>query len=97
MSLVILWTEEATTTFDSIVEFIYENWGEKATKKFVQKVNKVLNSISLQPYLFKASLQQNIRQGIISKQTSFYYQVHTTHITIIYFWDNRQEPLLNQE
>ncbi len=52
--------------------------------------------ISHQPYMFKASiLTQDIRKGIISKQKSFFYKVHKDSIEILFFWDNRQEPIID--
>lgn len=94
MSLSIFWTEEATNTFDSIVQFIEAEWGENSTKKFIRKTDKVLKSISAQPYIFKASSIENVRQGFITKQTSFYYEVHSTHLILLFFWNNRQIPII---
>jgi len=94
MTLAILWTDEAVYTFDKIVEFIENGWGEKPTKKFVKQTEKILKSISHQPYLFKASSLENVRQGYITKQTSFFYEVHSTHLILLFFWDNRQQPIV---
>jgi hypothetical protein len=45
--------------------------------------------------MFKASvIDINVRQGFITKQTSVIYEVHQTHILILYFWDNRQDPII---
>jgi plasmid stabilization system protein ParE len=94
MSLVVAWTDDAQETFQHTVNQIENKWGTKSAEKFVRDAQKVINTISTQPYLFKASFTQNIRQAFISKQTSMYYEVHTAHISILYFWDNRQEPIL---
>ena len=34
-----------------------------------------------------------VRKAIITKQTSVLYKVNKTHIEILFFWDNRQEPV----
>ena len=34
-----------------------------------------------------------VRKATITKQTSVLYQVSKTHIEILFFWDNRQDPV----
>ena len=92
MSLAILWSEEAIETFDSIVLFIENKWSERLAKAFVKHTQRILLLISEQPYMYKASLNTSVRQAIISPQTSMYYETHDEFITILFFWDNRQEP-----
>ncbi len=92
MSLAILWSDEATETFDSIVSFIEYKWSDRQAKAFVKHTQRILLLISEQPYMYKASLNNSVRQAIISPQTSMYYEIHDSYITILFFWDNRQEP-----
>jgi len=93
MSLAVLWSDEAEETFDNIVLYIENNWGEKHAKKFVQHVQKILKLISDQPYMYKASVSRDVRQAVISRQTSLYYKIHKEYITLLFFWDNRQLDL----
>lgn len=93
MSLPLYWTDEAKDTFDAIVLFIGDIWGEKEAQKFIKRTQEVLSAIADQPYLFKASLTVNIRKGLISKQSSVFYEIHPTQINILWFWDNRQDPI----
>lgn len=94
MSLAIAWTDDARQTFDDTVIQIEARWGTRSAEKFVKEAHKIIGSIATQPYLYKASYTENIRQAFISKQTSMFYEVHTAHIVILFFWDNRQEPIL---
>jgi plasmid stabilization system protein ParE len=94
MSLAIAWTDEAQETFEHTINQIESNWGASSAQKFVQAAHKIINNISIHPYLFNASFSTNIRKVVISKQTSMFYEVHTAHITILFFWDNRQDPIL---
>ena len=61
---------------------------------FIKDVNSTINTITTQPYIFKASIDKNFRQAYITKQTSMFYEVWDTQIMILYFWDNRQQPIL---
>ncbi len=94
MSLAIIWTPEAEQTFEATVNQIEEKWGSASAKKFVQTAKRIIGTISTQPYIFIASYTTNVRRTTVTKQTSMFYEVHATHIAILFFWDNRQEPLL---
>lgn len=92
MSLNIVWTDRASETFELTLQFIETKWGLAAAKKFAATTNSTISLIRNQPYLYKAILADNTRKALISKQTSMLYVVHSSHITILLFWDNRQEP-----
>jgi plasmid stabilization system protein ParE len=94
MNLAIMWTPEAEQTFEATFNQIEAKWGSASAKKFVQTANRIVATISTQPYMFIASYTTNVRRATVTKQTSMFYEVHTAHITILFFWDNRQEPLL---
>jgi len=93
MSLAVAWTPEAKETFEHTVNLIESKWGIKSAEKFVRSAHKTINAVAAQPYIFKGSFAQNTRQAVITKQTSMFYEVHSSHILILFFWDNRQEPL----
>jgi plasmid stabilization system protein ParE len=92
MSLEVRWTEEAEYTFDCIFSFIVLRWGDKAALKFKDKTKRTILNISQQPLIFPECGVDNVRKGVITKQSSVFYEV-TTHISLVYFWDNRQDPL----
>lgn len=68
--------------------------GGKATSgKFIKKTEKVIENISVHPYIFKATgFDKEIRIAQISKLSLMYYQVSKTHITLLYIIDSRQDP-----
>lgn len=93
MSLSVEWTDEAKETFDSIVSLIERKWSDKEIRSFVQRTQKIISLIADQPYMYKASLNNNVRQVVITPQTSMFYQINAEFIIILFFWDNRQEPI----
>ena len=93
MSLEVRWTEEAEFTFDQIVAFIESHWGASSSHKFINRTRKLLTSISKHPYLFPESGIENVRKAVITKQTSVFYEVYPDKIILVFFWDNRQDPL----
>jgi plasmid stabilization system protein ParE len=90
----IIWSKNAEITFDLLVNQLENNFGKLTAKKFITKTHKTILTLSLYPYIFKkTSFQENIRKATISKQCSLYYEVNKNEIQLLYFWDNRQEPL----
>ena len=94
MSLEVRWTEEAEFTFDHIVILIQNGWGNQAALNFRVKTRKILSVMSIFPLSFQATDIDEVRKAAITPQTSVFYEIHPDHITLLYFWDNRQNPLL---
>ena len=94
----VVWSENAETTFDSIVLYIEAKFGVPSAKKFIVKVDSVIHSISKQPYIYKiSSFNNKVRKAVISKQCSLFYEINKETIQLSYFWDNRQEPAYSDE
>jgi len=92
MSLAVFWTNDADITFESIVLFIETKWSTKEAETFARHTQKIISLISDHPFMYKVSINNNVRQATITPQTSMFYEVHHNFITILFFWDNRQEP-----
>lgn len=44
--------------------------------------------------MFKATvIDVNVRIATITKQTSLFYEVKDDHIILLFFYDNRQDPI----
>ena len=96
MSLEIVFSDVAVEMLLTIADFIENKWSKKQSDEFLEKVHKTIGLASKQPYMFKASeIREDVRKGLISKQTSFYYKIQEKEIIILFFWDNRQEPLFD--
>lgn len=94
MGLNLVVTDKATEMLVSISLFIEQKWSLNQAEIFLTKCFNTFEKIKKQPYIFKAStFDQSIRVGNISKQCAFFYQVSETEITILFMWDNRQEPI----
>ncbi|QXV66957.1 type II toxin-antitoxin system RelE/ParE family toxin [Mucilaginibacter sp. 21P] len=90
----ILYTDTAKQTLLSTYDFIKNQFGEKSAKLFADKADKTIKLLAEYPLMFKASdLGPNVRVGMITKQCSLFYRVTETEIHLLFFWDNRQEPL----
>ena len=90
----IIWSKNAQITFDAIVVYLENTFGNNVAKKFIAKADSSIQTIASFPNLYKAiSLKQNVRKATIRKVCSFYYELNDNTIVILYFWDNRHEPI----
>lgn len=90
----IIWSEKAQITFDSIVLYIEVTFGVNTTKKFIAKVDSIINTIASQPHIYKSSnFNEKVRKATINKQCSMFYEINNESIHISYFWNNRAEPM----
>jgi plasmid stabilization system protein ParE len=95
MGLSIYYTPRAKETLKITYNFIHNKFGPRSADKFELKAGKTISLIAEYPFMFKASaIDENVRIGLVSKQTSLFYRVTETSIYLLFFWDNRQEPLL---
>jgi hypothetical protein len=95
VSFTLIFAQEARETYASIQAQILERWGETVLAKFERKTLKTLDQISKSPFIFKGIEENsNVRKGLINKNCSVFYEVKTDKVEILFFWDNRQEPIL---
>jgi len=90
----VVFSEEAIETFESIGQQILVRWGEKEVNEFRKRAYKVTEIISKFPLIFQQIHKENIRKAFIHKNCSMFYKIGDTYIEILFFWDNRQEPML---
>ncbi|MBE9585501.1 type II toxin-antitoxin system RelE/ParE family toxin [Mucilaginibacter sp. JRF] len=92
MALRVNWTTEAVNSYKSIIDYLSKEWTIKEVEYFSERVDALINNISIQPYLFKASSIKQIRKAAIGKQNSLFYIIRSDEIFLLQFWDNRQDP-----
>lgn len=91
----VFYTPKAKETLQLVYEFLIDNWRQKSANDFLEKADKIINSIAEQPFIFKASvIDLNVRLATITKQTSLFYEIADDKLILLSFYDNRQEPLL---
>ncbi len=95
MSFPVGFSIQAGETYDAIIAQLNARWGRKFVEQFEQKVTMVIGLISESPMLYPlADFGMDVHRCVLHKNCSMFYRVHETYITVLYFWDNRQEPLI---
>jgi plasmid stabilization system protein ParE len=92
--LKIEWSEEAIRNLDSIIEYLTYRWTDREIKNFFVKLEKRLQTISLQPTSYPNSAQKPyVRRSVLSKQTTIFYSVIGDKLFIVSLFDTRQNPV----
>lgn len=89
---------KAVETFDAVYDQIASRFGKNVARQFNRRVIHILDTISNTPFIFKSTRENpNVRKGWIHKNCSLFYEVAGDQIHILFFWDNRQEPLMEPD
>ncbi|MEC3880973.1 type II toxin-antitoxin system RelE/ParE family toxin [Parapedobacter sp. 10938] len=89
-------TPESEDTYDALSSQLMERWGERFVLKFERRVSKALDTLSKTPLLYPVAIEETqVRKCIVHKNCSILYKVDGRVVTVICFWDNRQEPLFD--
>jgi len=92
MDYKILWSEEALSNLEEILDYLNERWTQKEIDKFKNKLNKQLEIISRFPTIFPVSnYNPNLRKAVLSKQTTIFYKIQDNIIYLAYLFDNRKD------
>lgn len=84
-------TPRAERSFDSIVYYIKQKWGEKTAKEFIQKVDEIF--ILLKDFPLMGQVENNDIRGFqLSPHTRILYRIRDNKIIILSFFDVRQDP-----
>jgi plasmid stabilization system protein ParE len=97
MALEIHWSKPASRQFDSILEYLGNEWGQHSVSLFVKKVYDVLDILSTFPEIGSVENRElSIRGFVIVKQLTVFYQIRGEKIVLLNFYDNRQRPKLKR-
>jgi len=79
----------------ALTSYLLEHWNKKIRDKFIDKLTAKIKQISSQPQSCpKSKAQKGLFKCVVSKQTTFYYQlsIDKKEIEIVTFFDTRQNP-----
>jgi plasmid stabilization system protein ParE len=95
VALTIFYTPKAKETFILVYNLIADKFSIKIANEFLTKAEKTIFLISEQPFMYKSSsVDENVRVANFTKNTSLFYQVTDNKINLLFFFDNRQDPLI---
>ncbi|MFI5159432.1 MAG: type II toxin-antitoxin system RelE/ParE family toxin [Sphingobacteriales bacterium] len=90
----VVFSKKANETFDLIQLQLLERWGVPIVIKFEQRTINVIATIAESPFIYQATgLDPEVRKAFIHGNCSLFYRVSGQEIVILFFWDNRQDPI----
>lgn len=88
------WTPTARFGYFRVIAYLEKTWAKREVQNFIDIVEKVINQIKADPYMFEASrMKKNVRKGFITKHNTLYYRIkpRKKEIELLVFWDNRKD------
>ena len=87
----VLVTARAEKSFDSIVGYIKDKWGDRTAKQFILKTDEIFKLLKSYPTMGQIE-HGDIRGFRLSRQTRLLYRIKNKKIIILAFFDQRQNP-----
>jgi plasmid stabilization system protein ParE len=79
-----------------LLDYLKTEWGENVSEAFIVKLQKRLNTLSMQPYIgVPSSLIRPVRSILITKHNRLYYRIKDDTIEVINMYDTRSDPQKN--
>ncbi len=89
----IVWSDEALSNLKNILSYLEDNWTPKEIKKFATLLDRQLERIQNNPYIFpKSANHKNLRRSVLTKQVTIYYHIKNYNVQLVSLFDNRQNP-----
>jgi plasmid stabilization system protein ParE len=88
------WTEEAIKTLNQNTEYLSSDWGNQVVNDFLDRVDEVLELVSLNPTVFPVhSVDNTVRRCIVNKRIILYFKiVDDKRIDLLTFWNTYRDP-----
>ncbi|MGE0019145.1 MAG: type II toxin-antitoxin system RelE/ParE family toxin [Draconibacterium sp.] len=89
----IVLTKRAVDLLETFFQYLESEWSVKTRDEFIEKFENAVFQIQKFPEIAPKSKEiPNLHKYILTKQTSLFYRVDKTSITIITVFDNRMNP-----
>jgi plasmid stabilization system protein ParE len=89
----IIWNNRANNSFNAIIKYLQNEWGDKVTQNFVIRTYQVIELLAANPEMgLIEHFEKQIRGFVITKHNTLFYRVEDEKLILLNFFDNRQHP-----
>ncbi len=89
----IVLTPTAEKDLESIVDYLFTEWGQVVCDNFLNRFEEVCEIIALTPDMYPlTSKNRKVRKCVLNKQNVVYFRVHENNVEVITIFDTRQNP-----
>ncbi len=93
MAKTIIWNRRASNSFNSIIEYLKSEWGDKVTRDFVVRSYKLIELLEQNPEMGPVQhAEKQIRGLFITKHNTMFYRIEEEKLILLNFFDNRRHP-----
>ena len=96
MAFEVVWHPSAQIDLVEVTDYIYQNYGWSAAKEFFDEVKDRVDDLSVFPelgYEYEGmTYKGKAVRALCVRQDTIVYVVEEKQITVVVFWDNRQNP-----
>lgn len=71
----VIWSPEAKRTFESVIQYLEENWSRKEAVNFIERVYDVVILISKHPQIFIYLPKHRAYRCVVVKRISLLYRI----------------------
>ena len=89
----IIWNRRASNSFNSIITFLKNEWGDKVTRDFVVRAYQLIELLTANPEMGSVeNFEKHVRGLVITKHNTLFYRIDDERLILLNFFDNRQHP-----
>jgi len=90
----VFWTKRARRSFDNIVVFLLDEWGELSARKFLRLTVRFIELLKQHPKLGKEEKAiEGLRSFVLTRHTTIFYRIKAGKVIVLLkFFDTRQDP-----
>ncbi len=93
MAKTIIWNRQASNSFNTIINYLQDEWSESVTRNFVVRTYQIIDLLSENPEMgLIENAEKQIRGFVITKHNTLFYRVEEGKLILLNFFDNRQSP-----
>lgn len=95
MAYKIIYKKRFVQKLFNLLDYLKKEWGEAIAEKFLNRLQKRLDTLSEQPFIGAPSTVVKVRSILITRHNRIYYRIKDEVIEIINMYDNRSNPKKN--
>jgi plasmid stabilization system protein ParE len=89
----IIWNRRASNSFNSIIQYLQNEWGDRVTRNFVVRTYEIIDLLAANPEMGVVEhFEKQIRGFVITKHNTLFYRIEDNKLILLNFFDNRQDP-----
>jgi plasmid stabilization system protein ParE len=88
----IIWSEKALQDFEQNIDYLFEEWNQDVVQDFTSETERILEILKETPKAFQKHKKTKVHIVPIVKQVTLFYDVKSSHIELLRFWNNYKNP-----